>query len=72
MAEVLESVADNRVVQAWITKHSDPTYVTDLWFVVKEGENEIRIPACSAVLRLTCSLVRDLPEAGDLGRARAV
>ena len=57
----------NPVVQAWLTKHSDPMYVTDLWFVVKEGENEIRIPACSAVLRLTCSLVRDLPEAaGDV------
>ena len=53
-------------VQAWITKHSDPMYVTDLWFVVKEGESEVRIPACSAILRVTCGLVRDLPEAGDV------
>ena len=44
----------------------DPMYVTDLWFVVKEGESEVRIPACSAILRVTCSLVRDLPEAGDV------
>ena len=54
MAEQLLAGRDNQaVVQAWLTKHSDPMYVTDLWFVVKEGENEIRIPACSAVLRLS-------------------
>ena len=63
---LLESIEDNKrhnkVVQAWLTKHNDPMYVTDLWFVVKEGEKEIRIPACSAILRVTCGL----------GRARAV
>ena len=48
-------------VEGWIKQHSDPMYVTDLWFVVKEGESEVRIPACSAILRVTCSLVRDLP-----------
>ena len=32
-------------VEGWIKKHSDPMYVTDLWFVVKEGESEVRIPA---------------------------
>ena len=53
-------------VEDWIKQHSDPMYVTDLWFVVKEGESEVRIPACSAILRVTCSLVRDLPEAGDV------
>ena len=67
---LLESIEDNKrhtkVVQAWLTKHNDPMYVTDLWFVVKEGEKEIRIPACSAILRVTCGLVRDLPETGDV------
>ena len=57
---LLESIEDNKrhtkVVQAWLTKHNDPMYVTDLWFVVKEGEKEIRIPACSAILRVTCGL----------------
>jgi hypothetical protein len=54
MAEQLLAGRDNQaVVQAWITKHSDPMYVTDLWFVVKDGGNEIRIPACSAILRVT-------------------
>ena len=62
----MAAAGESDVVQAWITKHSDPMYVTDLWFVVKEGENEIRIPACSAILRVTCGLVRDLPGAGDV------
>ena len=55
---LLQSIDDNKVVQAWLTKHSDPMYATDLWFVVKEGESEVRIPACSAILRVTCGLVR--------------
>ena len=62
----MAAAGESDVVQAWLTKHSDPMYVTDLWFVVKEGANEIRIPACSAILRVTCGLVRDLPEAGDV------
>ena len=62
----MAAAGESDVVQAWLTKHSDPMYVTDLWFVVKEGESEVRIPACSAILRVTCSLVRDLPEAGDV------
>ena len=59
-------MATDPAVQAWITKHSSDIYETDLWFVVKEGGKEIRVPACRAVLKLTCALVR------DLGRARAV
>ena len=58
-------------VEGWIKQHSDPMYVTDLWFVVKEGESEVRIPACSAILRVTVcstrethvSALRDLPQA---------
>ena len=59
-------MATDPAVQAWITKHSSDIYETDLWFVVKEGGKEIRVPACRAVLKLTCALVRDLPEAGDV------
>ena len=53
-------MATDPAVQAWITKHSSDIYETDLWFVVKEGGKEIRVPACRAVLKLTCALVRDL------------
>ena len=59
-------MATDPAVQAWITKHSSDIYETDLWFVVKEGGKEIRVPTCRAVLKLTCALVRDLPEAGDV------
>ena len=50
----MAAAGESDVVQAWLTKHSDPMYVTDLWFVVKEGESEVRIPACSA-MRNACS-----------------
>ena len=50
-------MATDPAVQAWITKHSSDIYETDLWFVVKEGGKEIRVPACRAVLKLTCALV---------------
>ena len=68
---LLESIEDNKrhtkVVQAWLTKHNDPMYVTDLWFVVKEGEKEIRIPR---VLRNSPSDVRPGPRlARNRGRA---
>ncbi len=46
-------MATDPAVQAWITKHSSDIYETDLWFVVKEGGKEIRVPACRAVLKLT-------------------
>ena len=54
------------LVGDWISKHGDPAFETDLFFVVTEGGEETRIPACAAVLKINCAMIRDLPEAGDV------
>ena len=54
------------LVGDWISKHGDPAFETDLFFVVPEDGEETRIPACAAVLKINCAMIRDLPEAGDV------